>query len=315
VRRNVNLNVSVVEQKEKPVDALGRLVRGSSRVRMATAFLKTSGWGLVKDDIAALLARQGSLEVIFGLDFRLTEPKAVQALMELSSGCPSVTFFAFSDSLSDDVPTFHPKLYIGDSGDGLASAMVGSSNLTRGGMESNLEANLLIEGRTAESPIADLVSLYDRFRNRDSVFVPDPEYLALYAEVFQRVRKRGREALRESQTEAHLVTLRRREELLPGTVPTQRGLVVQAIRDIAGSASWAHWKDIAAWVETRARELGLDFKWDTLGNSVRGRLNEDTLGKGGDGLFERQGGVSGRHGKYRLSEAGQQYRGRPVRAS
>lgn len=311
----MNPNISVVERTEKPADSLCRLVRGSSRVRMATAFLKSSGWGLVKDDVADLLARRGSLEVLFGLDFRLTEPNAVQSLMELSSRFPTVGFFAFSDSLSDDVPTFHPKLYIGDSGDGFARAMVGSSNLTRGGMESNLEANLLIEGRAAESPIADLVSLYDRFRNRDTVFVPDPGYLAIYAEVFQRVRKRGREALRETQTEAHLAILRRRAELLPGTVPTQRGLVVQAIRDIAGETGWAHWKDIAAWVETRARELRLDFKWDTLGNSVRGRLNEDTVGKAGDGLFERQGGVAGRHGRYRLSEAGQEYRGRPVRTS
>jgi HKD family nuclease len=311
----VNPNISVVERTEKPVDALCRLVRASSRVRMATAFLKSSGWGLVKDDVADLLARHGSLEVIFGLDFRLTEPNAVQTLMDLSSGSPSVNFYAFSDSLSDDVPTFHPKLYIGDSDDGRASAMVGSSNLTRGGMESNLEANVLLEGRAAESPIVDLVSLYDHFRNRDTVFVPDPAYLALYAEVFQRVRKRGREALRETQTESHLAALRQREELLPGTVPTQRGLIVQAIRDIAGETGWAHWKDIAVWVEARARALGLDYKWDTLGNSVRGRLNEDAVGKRGDELFDRQGGVSGRHGKYRLSEAGREYRGRPVETS
>jgi hypothetical protein len=235
--------------------------------------------------------------------------------MDLSSRYPAVSFFAFSDSLSDDVPTFHPKLYIGDSDDGFGCAMVGSSNLTRGGLESNLEANLLVEGPTTESPIADLVFVYDRFRNRDSVFIPDGAYLAVYAEVFQRVRKRGRETLREAQTEAHLASLRRREELLPGTVPTQRGLVVQAIRTLAGDSGWAHWKDIAVWVETRARELGLDYKWDTLGNSVRGRLNEDAVGKEGDDLFERQGGVAGRHGKYRLSEAGQQYRGRPVRPS
>lgn len=305
--------VSVVERAETPGAALNRLLESSARVRIATAFLKNSGWGLVKNSVTNLLGRQGSIEILVGLDFRLTEPSALMAVMTIASANPGLGLFAFSDPSSDDVPAFHPKLYIGTSPTGDGRAIVGSSNLTRGGLETNQEANLLVEGPVDAPPLRDLVWLYERFRKNETIFVPDRDYLETYAEVFDRVRRRGREALREAQTVSRLRALKIREEHLPGTVPTQRGLVVQAIRTLAGGSGWAHWKDIARWVEIRARELGLDYQWDTLGNSVRGRLNRDTLGKDGDGLFERLGGVTGRQGKYRLTEAGLQYRGRPLR--
>jgi HKD family nuclease len=305
--------ICVVEANgRKPEESLHSVLRFGSSVRIATAFVKRSGLGLFREDLERLLDAGGKLEVIFGLDFRITDPQAVEDLMTLARKYESAQYFAFSDDLHDDAPTFHPKLYIGEARDGATLAMLGSSNLTRGGMDLNLEANVLLQGTTSVQPMRGLIDLYERFRRQETVFVPDEEYLARYAQVYQRVRRHGREALRDAATRSTIDELKSREELLPGTVPTQRGLVVQAIRDLGGGTAWVHWSDIAEWVEDRARSLGLNYKWDTLRNSVRGRLNEDTVGKAQAGLFERQGGVSGRHGRYRLSKDGLEYRGRPT---
>ncbi len=306
--------VCVVEANgRKPLECLRSVLQFGSSVRVATAFLKRSGIGLFREDLERLLDGGGKLEVIFGLDFRITDPQAVEDLMTLARKYESAQFFAFSDDLRDDAPTFHPKLYIGEARDGTALAMLGSSNLTRGGMDLNLEANILLQGKTSVQPMRGLIDLYEGFRRQETVFVPDEEYLARYAQVYQRVRRHGREALRDAATRSTLEELKSRQELLPGTVPTQRGLVVQAIRDLGGGTAWVHWSDIAEQVESRARSLGLSYKWDTLRNSVRGRLNEDTLGKAGDDLFERKGGVAGRHGLYRLAPRGSEYQPRRVR--
>ena len=311
----VDLSVQVVDiHPYERLTALRGILETAQRAHFATAFLKRSGFGLIRPQIDALLTRDGSLEMVVGLDFRLTEPQAVLDMLELSARYPGLSLYAFSDTFGDDVPTFHPKLYIGEMNDGRCRAMVGSSNLTAGGLGRNVETNLLLDGPGDVPPMSDLKAVYRGFLMSDTLFVPDADYLQAYGQVYERVRRRGREVLREQAIATRLAALRRREETLPGTVPTQKGLVVEALRALGGGTQWVHWRDVARWVQSRAMSLGLDYKWDTLRNSVRGRLNEHTLGKDGDGLFEREGGVAGRHGRYRLTDAGMAYVGRPATA-
>jgi hypothetical protein len=48
---------------------------------------------------------------------------------------------------SDSNQIFHPKVWIFSLPSGAGAAIVGSSNLTRGGLDCNLEANVLVDGR------------------------------------------------------------------------------------------------------------------------------------------------------------------------
>jgi phosphatidylserine/phosphatidylglycerophosphate/cardiolipin synthase-like enzyme len=51
---------------------------------------------------------------------------------------------------SDSNQTFHPKVWIFSLPSGAEAAIVGSSNLTRGGLDCNLEANVLVDDGVVE---------------------------------------------------------------------------------------------------------------------------------------------------------------------
>ncbi|HUT75763.1 MAG TPA: phospholipase D-like domain-containing protein [Armatimonadota bacterium] len=278
---------------------------------LAVAFLRRSGLRMVGKPLARFLERGTHAECIFGFDYMFTEPEALTDLMDLSRSHPGLRFFGFLGQAGEE-GIYHPKLYIFRE-DVLTHVIVGSSNLTRGGLRQNLEANVLLSGAPRDPPIVEAEHLYRDVRNDDSLFTPDAEYVVRYGELY----KASRSARGTGASRAAIVRLRRelerRQEALPGTVPTQRQLIAEAIRTLRRDAQeFVHLRDIAAWVEDEARRRRLQFKWDTLRNSVRGRLNEHTVGKSGDDLFERQGGVGGRYGRYRLTEKGDLLRMRPT---
>jgi hypothetical protein len=143
--------------------------------------------------------------------------------------------------------------------------------------------------------------------------VPTGDYLEVYQKVRSTIEKARRKGVKQRVVKEAIDQLRKLEERLPGTVPTQKELIIQAIKSSRASPdSWVHWTEIAAFVETRAREVEAEYKWDTLHNSVRGRLNEHAVGKGGEDLFIRKGGVQGRFGLYRLSNDGETYELRKI---
>ena len=286
----------------------------ATRTMMAVAFVKFSGVRLIEESLADLLDRGGKAEIIFGLDFSLTEPRALSRVIEIQGSYPALTLFAFSDPyLPGREPAFHPKLYMFEQADGDWTAIIGSSNLSKGGLIDNIEIGVVINGPDTDPVIAAALGFYASVRGRESLFVPTGDYLEVYQKVRSKIDRARRKGIKRRAVKEAVAQLRKLEERLPGTVPTQKELVIQAIKSLrARPDSWVHWTEIAKFVETRAREVGAEYKWDTLHNSVRGRLNEHTLGKGGEDLFLRRGGVGGRFGLYRLSDPGETYEARKI---
>lgn len=286
----------------------------ATRTMMAVAFVKFSGVRLIEESLVGLLDRGGKAEIIFGLDFSLTDPRALSRVMEIRVSHPALTLFAFSDPyLPGREPAFHPKLYMFEQADGDWTAIIGSSNLSQGGLVDNVEIGVALGGPKTDSLIADVFAFYRSVRGRESLFVPTGDYLEVYKKLRSRIDRAQRKGIKRREVKEAIAQLRKLEERLPGTVPTQKELVIQAIKSLRTSPdSWVHWTDIAEFVERRAREVGAEFKWDTLHNSVRGRLNEHTVGKDGEDLFLRKGGVRGRFGQYRLSNEGETYEVRKI---
>src|SRR5258705_9956176 len=79
-------------------------------------------------------------EVTVGIDNGGTSIEAAQLLWRLLQ--PSGRLFIYNDPVGSDAPTFHPKIYWFEK-PGVAKAIVGSSNLTRGGLFTNHEASLI----------------------------------------------------------------------------------------------------------------------------------------------------------------------------
>jgi HKD family nuclease len=108
----------------------------ASEVYIAVAFLTESGLAEIIQPLRQVAAR-GQVRLLTGLYQRVTEPKALRLLLRIQRE----TRERFSIRLSRE-PRFHRKVYLLENRT-RAVAIVGSSNLTREGLRSGGELNLL----------------------------------------------------------------------------------------------------------------------------------------------------------------------------
>jgi len=104
-----------------------------ARLEMAVAWIKRSGLSRLQDDLVAFRQRGGSSSVIVGIDEGGATAQGLALAMELFD---SVRVYHERGR-----GTFHPKVYLG-SGSSTARLLVGSSNVTAGGLFNNHEAAL-----------------------------------------------------------------------------------------------------------------------------------------------------------------------------
>ena len=123
----------------------------SSRFCLGMALVTKSGLDLIQPSIEGCLEKGGQGCVLFGVDLP-TDPPAIETLcaiqtrhrgnFELRRFQPGRTFF-------------HPKVSIFISQGGAMTAIIGSSNLTGGGLAKNYEANVLIDDRKVVQQFLD----------------------------------------------------------------------------------------------------------------------------------------------------------------
>lgn len=129
--------------------------------RVLMAFARGPGVGLIAKPLAAFLERGGRAEAIVGLDLGGTSPEALESLEGMG-----VELFVFG--VKGD-RTFHPKVYLLEStATGEYAAIVGSSNWSPGGLDSNFETCLLVHGVRQnvddEALFAELDELWATYR-------------------------------------------------------------------------------------------------------------------------------------------------------
>lgn len=303
----------VIDNEADPVlEVLAEKLRGARDVRIATAFAKQSGVTKVANGVERVLKNGGEVCVVYGLDFCITDPDAIRMFVELSASYEHCSQFAYSEWGLAWSHAFHPKLYI-LAQKAITHVIAGSSNLTGGGLETNVEVNVVISGRATEPPIKQANAIFGRILNSPKLFQPNEGYIAKYATLYKSAVKTGLTERPPRGLGAEYRELKQSEEEL-GAQPTLRWFIVKAMETLERRSSdeegWLRLRDITEEAERLARQRNVDFKWDTFDNTVRGRFNTHTKGKGGDDLFERKGGVKGREGRYRLTNNGRRYGGR-----
>lgn len=116
--------------------ALVRLVEEHGTVHAAVAWA-----GMTKATRALLASSDKFGSVLIGIDFAATDPDVIDALVDVPNA-----FYAASRG-----GCFHPKVYYFET-DGRAEAIVGSANMTPGGLGANHEACVHVAG-DAKQPI------------------------------------------------------------------------------------------------------------------------------------------------------------------
>lgn len=118
-------------------DAVVELLRHAHHLECMVAFAKGSVLATLLEPLEDALDRGMSARFAVGLSFHLTEPVLLRKLFELSKR------YAVQLYLSDSDVTFHPKIYAGREPRQF-TVIVGSANMTAGGLGDNHEASVQI---------------------------------------------------------------------------------------------------------------------------------------------------------------------------
>lgn len=141
--------------------ALHFVLRDSTQVSAAVAFLKSKGLRKIISALTARLAKGTRIEIFVGSDFCLSEPDALNDLLRLSRLHPFLeVFLAKSDARS----TFHPKLYLGWDGKA-ARLLLGSANLTGGALTTNEEISLACILDLDDGLLEDVRKVFSDYRS------------------------------------------------------------------------------------------------------------------------------------------------------
>ena len=124
-----------------PLHSLRGMLSDADEALLAVAYVRRAGVGMIEREVRALRKRGGALRLLTTFDFGLTEPAALEALMDEGA---EVRIAQFSDR------AYHPKIYLGRGRAG-PRALIGSANLTAAGLVRNVEGGLDASGREAVS--------------------------------------------------------------------------------------------------------------------------------------------------------------------
>jgi len=174
------VDITLLDNDQRTVrDAVEEACAGAASVRIAVAFAKGSGLAAAPA-LEKLVARGGGVRVLAGVDFQLTD---LDALLRFERPPSAARVYLHPDASGKAV--FHPKVYLFESSEG-ATALVGSSNLTAGGLAGNVEANLLIRADPNEPVVQHVRAFHARLWNSGLAFQVTPRFRDHYAQLQQK---------------------------------------------------------------------------------------------------------------------------------
>jgi len=181
------MKVTFVDNMSIPmVSVLSETIPISDDIRIAVAFVSIKGMALIEESLKLATNSANSIEFLVGLDMNWTEPGALKLLYNLSLINNKITCICLS-SLKPYY-TYHPKLYLFNKGNKVKS-IIGSSNLTEGGLKKNIEANVIIEASIDDEIISDAYDTYNRLKYHPQRVLPDQEFIDIYTQLAKLTRK------------------------------------------------------------------------------------------------------------------------------
>lgn len=131
-------------------DEIRRHLERATHFICIVAFAKFSGWKLIRDTLAERASQGLKATFVVGLDFYQTEPGVLRAIRLLQSKAAAsggeISLYLGGGPKRD---TLHPKVYW-FKGPGGQALIVGSANMTSGGLSSNYELSAQLSGSAAK---------------------------------------------------------------------------------------------------------------------------------------------------------------------
>ena len=149
----------------------------------AVAFVKRSGVIHIADSLQAF-AQRGHVRMVVGVSMGGTSVEGLESLLECLDGRGEVWVFH-----NENGPTFHPKMYV-FSNDRNAEVIIGSGNLTQGGLFDNYEASVALALNLADPDDRALLASVEAVLDAYTDHVPGMA-VALSHETLERLRTAG----------------------------------------------------------------------------------------------------------------------------
>lgn len=303
--------IQILSNLNYPIgNIINQELQNAQSARIAIAFLKYSGIRVIEKSLDQCLKNNGIVEIIAGLDFKTTDPQSMHYLIQLQKSTPNLKFYCYGDKdVNKSNIVFHPKIYLFQ-GKRETTAIVGSTNLTQGGLMTNFEANVIFK-ETKPLYFSQLEAIYNSVKFTDSVFSPDEEYLIGYSDVYKAFLQNEQSAIQDKSVQAAIKQIQKREQFLPGTVPSIKSLIIQIIKEqqIKG-IEFIPLQTIYEKVEKLVQEKNLSYKMDTFRNSIRGELNKHEANSNHPDNMDLFVRSSEQKGYYSLTDKGKIYEGR-----
>lgn len=139
----------------KQLDDLKELLTSGGDVSIAVAYVSKKGLELIRKELRDALSNS-KVRVLIALDGRITEPAAVQELVDLKADGLEARYFDIPKSES---AIYHPKLYISKSEESTVF-LTGSYNLTGAALIRNQEHGLRVSCSNDEKPSQEALDIF-----------------------------------------------------------------------------------------------------------------------------------------------------------
>ncbi len=181
---NTAMNIAIADNTSKSLlSILLPAIEMSEETRIAVAFMSKKGLDAIHGAIDSSLKKGGYAEFLVGLDLSETEPEALSFINQQRKREENIRLYCYADLAPAAI--YHPKMYLSSAGLQTV-AVVGSSNLTLGGLKNNVEVNAVMEVSADEEILADLHNAYNRLKYHPKRVEPDEDFLDLYQELCRR---------------------------------------------------------------------------------------------------------------------------------
>jgi HKD family nuclease len=165
------------ETSENHQALLAALLNTADEAYIAVAFLKKSGFSLIRPYIK----KDTIFQIVAGINFGITDPAALSDLLALSKKNAGIQPYLIR---LDYRKVFHPKIYLVKNAAGY-HVIVGSGNLTSGGLSANHEATLYHTSVTKDQIWDEAIALFYSFTHPNMADPLSPLLIAIYRKYFK----------------------------------------------------------------------------------------------------------------------------------
>ncbi|MGB9521621.1 MAG: phospholipase D-like domain-containing protein [Anaerolineales bacterium] len=208
--------------EHKTATVLASAINTANDVRIAVAFVSSDGLLQIMPSVRTALEAGAYVEFLVGMDARATDPNAIKELYALSCENHLATLICFASRNTSAL--YHPKMYLARNVH-TATAIIGSSNLTRRGLTSNIEANVVIRDDVQTEIVSEIYSIYNRLKYHPDRVIPDDEFIDIFTELCKRERLHERTLVKDPDLKKIRETFVGKAHRLQRPKPTRTDLV------------------------------------------------------------------------------------------